>query len=682
LDRALVYTGALPQTIDSLNTNKFTMMALGYGMRAILGTSTYLDGLACLPTSPTPDLHVTVGVGSIYSIDPVDASAFGDLGIDNSTVYKQGILSIAQQLTITPPATSGFSQVYLVQAILQDLDAGAQVLSYFNASNPAAPYSGPANAGTSNFTIRQCNCVVALKAGTPATTGTQTVPSPDAGYTGLYAITVANGATQVASGNIATLISAPFISTKLPDVPAGVQSGKWVYAVDTGAVNAMVAIASPVPAALIPGLCVRIKVANTNTGAATFNLNGLGNVAVKRANGAAVSSGDLNVGMVVELIYDGSAWQIANYFGFTSSTTNNNTFNVNVPYGSDSSSSSNTITVAPAPAISSLAAGQTLIVKLANPVTGATTINVSGQSAATVVSQTGQPLSFGAAATGEMLWLLYDGAHWQIINPSLPLQNNLTIFVNASTGSDSFDGSQATVSGTKGPLQHIQTAVNKAFNYPPTNGFAITIQIADGTYNENVVTPNIPGPSLVINGNSGSPSNVLINGSAGSTGTISVQGPNVMQVQNLKVTSSGAGSPGFAANGSGASIFTNNTVSGAINYAVFEANQNGSVVIGNHTFAGNSAIAFGAFKSGVVNLGGSAAFTISGSISISSFAAASANGNIEVPATSVPIFINPGNVTGSKYSAALNGVINSQGAGVNYFPGTSPGTLQLGGQYA
>lgn len=754
MDRALVYAGALPQTVDVLNTNKFMMSALAYGMRAILGTNTYVDGLVCLPTSPTPDLNVSVGVGSIYAQDPTDSSAYGDLGTDNITIYKQGILNVAQQLTITPPATSGFSQVYLVQAILQNVDAGAQVLSYFNASNPQAPFSGPANAGTSNFTIRKVNCAVALKAGTPATTGTQVTPAPDAGYIGLYAITVANGATQITSGNIVALVTAPFISTKLPEVPAGVQSGKWLYALDTSAGgpaqattastttasavltfgggvpswvaagmkvanlttpssitggqtvlsktattvtisanvnatvnsgdsiafsgNAYVATASPVPASLVPGMTVRIQLVGTNAGSSTLNLNGFGAIAIKRANGSNVAAGDLIANAVIELVYDGAFWQILNYYG-VGGTTSNTTNTVSIPYGTDSSSSSNTITVAPSPAISSLAAGQAMIVKLANPITGATTINVSGQSASTVVSQTGQALTYGAGAAGQMLWLLYDGTRWQIINPPLPLQSNLTIYVNPTIGSNSYDGSQATVSGTKGPLQHIQFAVNKAFAYSATNGFAITIQCADGTYNESVVSPTVPGPAVVINGNSGAPSNVVVNGQAGSA--ISVSGPNTMYVQNLKASSSAANVAIFGAN-SGATMITSNTVSGACTAWCFLANGGGSVTVGSHTFTANTPYPFAAYRNGNLNLNGAAVFTISGGITVSAFALTVSGGQIEVPASFVPTFVNPGSVSGAKYSARLNGVINVQGAGPNYFPGSTAGSVTQGGQYS
>jgi hypothetical protein len=118
-------------------------------------------------------------------------------------------------------------------------DGGAQVLSYFNSANPAQPFSGPNNSGSANMTVRQCKCIVSLKAGVPATTGTQTAPAPDAGFIGLYTITVANGASQITSGNITQLANAPFFPT-LPQVPHQVQQGTYVYAgQDTGAGHAV-----------------------------------------------------------------------------------------------------------------------------------------------------------------------------------------------------------------------------------------------------------------------------------------------------------------------------------------------------------------------------------------------------------------------------------------------------------
>jgi hypothetical protein len=178
------------------------------------------------------------------------------------------VLAQAQALTLTPPGTTGFSQNYLVEVALEDIDAGAQVLSYYNSANPAQPFSGPANSGISQFTQRTCRAVIALKAGVPATTGTQTTPTADAGFIGLYSITVANGATQITTGNISQVASAPFFPT-LPAIPGDIQQQQWVCAgTDTGTANNYVITFAPslppsaIPTAYVAGMKVSFKALN------------------------------------------------------------------------------------------------------------------------------------------------------------------------------------------------------------------------------------------------------------------------------------------------------------------------------------------------------------------------------------------------------------------------------------
>ena len=216
-DRVIVYPGALPRSADILQMNKNTEYGLGHFAQAMLGVGTYVAGLACTPTG-VASLQVNVAPGSIYIYGQVDATAYGSLGLDTNNLEKQGVVSVQSTLTIAPPSTAGFSQVFLVQVAYSDVDAGATVLPYYNAANPSVPWSGPNNTGASQFTNRQGVCVVALKAGVAATTGTQTTPAADSGYTGLYAITVANGQTQITSPNIVTLASAPFF-VSLPNIP-------------------------------------------------------------------------------------------------------------------------------------------------------------------------------------------------------------------------------------------------------------------------------------------------------------------------------------------------------------------------------------------------------------------------------------------------------------------------------
>lgn len=84
-----------------------------------------------------------------------------------------------------------------------------------------------------------------------------------------------------------------------------------------GTANAITASLNPAPASLaeIAGAPIRIKIATTNTGAATLNLNSLGATAIVKADGNAVAARDLIAGAVVDLLFDGTSFQIANVIG-------------------------------------------------------------------------------------------------------------------------------------------------------------------------------------------------------------------------------------------------------------------------------------------------------------------------------------------------------------------------------
>lgn len=53
-----------------------------------------------------------------------------------------------------------------------------------------------------------------------------------------------------------------------------------------------------------------VKFTNANTGAATLNLNGLGAKAIRKSGTTALSSGDIAAGQIIELVYDGTNFQI------------------------------------------------------------------------------------------------------------------------------------------------------------------------------------------------------------------------------------------------------------------------------------------------------------------------------------------------------------------------------------
>jgi hypothetical protein len=229
MDRNLVYPGSIPLDTDLLTINRNTMIALGYLAQAVVGASTVVDGLACTPTSPA-SLTVNVGPGSITSLETIDAQAYGSLPADPTDVLvKTGINISAQSFTLSAPTISGQATNFLIQAVLGESDTDPVVLPYYNAANPAQPYSGPNGSGLAQNTTRVQFVQLQLKAGTPAPVGTQITPPVDNGWIGLYVITVNYGQSAISATNIVTLPTAPFIPFKLPSLRPGFGSGVQTF---------------------------------------------------------------------------------------------------------------------------------------------------------------------------------------------------------------------------------------------------------------------------------------------------------------------------------------------------------------------------------------------------------------------------------------------------------------------
>lgn len=213
MDRVINYPGQIPLETDVLKTNRFAMVALAKLAAAVLGTSTQVNGLACTPTSPA-SMQVQIAPGEIYALANLDGSAYSTLAADTThQVLKQGVNLDNTTLTLTAPGGAGNSINYLIQAAFQEVDTGTVVLPYYNSANPSLAYSGPGNSGTSQATVRSGIVVLSVKAGAAAPTGTQTTPAPDAGYVGLWVVTVANGQTTITSGNITKVVNAPFMTS-------------------------------------------------------------------------------------------------------------------------------------------------------------------------------------------------------------------------------------------------------------------------------------------------------------------------------------------------------------------------------------------------------------------------------------------------------------------------------------
>ncbi|WP_338509199.1 hypothetical protein [Burkholderia gladioli] len=256
-----------------------TMVAIAKLSAALLGTSTVVRGLGCTPTAPA-GMTVQIAKGEIYAMENLEATACGTLPADTTNqILKQGIqLGTYTTPAFAAPVTSGQSINYLVEVQYQDQDisldpttgAAPVVLQFYNAASPTTPWAGPGNSGATSNTFRDGIVAYQIKAGIPATTGSQTTPSPDTGWTGLWVVTVAFGQTSITSANISQYAAAPVLPS---GILQSIQTGNLNYGVDAGAVNALAATFPVPPATLTDNQIFWVKVANSNTGATTFTPN-------------------------------------------------------------------------------------------------------------------------------------------------------------------------------------------------------------------------------------------------------------------------------------------------------------------------------------------------------------------------------------------------------------------------
>jgi hypothetical protein len=95
-----------------------------------------------------------------------------------------------------------------------------------------------------------------------------------------------------------------------------VQGGSATFITVTGT-DTLTGTVSPALSAYATGNQFSFVVANTNTGAVTINVDGIGAKAITRTGTTALVAADMVAGQVVEIIYDGTRFQLINGNSFT-----------------------------------------------------------------------------------------------------------------------------------------------------------------------------------------------------------------------------------------------------------------------------------------------------------------------------------------------------------------------------
>jgi len=88
------------------------------------------------------------------------------------------------------------------------------------------------------------------------------------------------------------------------------QDGSTLYAADSVGTDSYAVTLTPTPPAYFTGMVVRFKAGTANTGACTLNVNSLGAKTIKKNVSDDMATGDILQNQIVEVIYDGTNFQI------------------------------------------------------------------------------------------------------------------------------------------------------------------------------------------------------------------------------------------------------------------------------------------------------------------------------------------------------------------------------------
>ncbi len=369
-------------------------------------------------------------------------------------------------------------------------------------------------------------------------------------------------------------------------------------------------------------------------------------------------------------------------------------------WSDDDAGTTNQYQITQTPAPSAYFKYMTAVVKIGNTNTGASTLNINAMGPKPIVHVDGTQLTAKELKQGAIVAFVYDGANFQLVWSSsyagggpVYLLAATNFYVNYATGDDTnYDGSAAVFTAPNhGPFKTLQRASNE-INKFNLNGYGVSVHVADSASYPYWVLPS-PGGSGSVSwaGNSASPANVTVTGvdrSACIGSYIAVQ-----FIDGFKLTSNGNPMTnsdnlcginlGYASrlgignmefglcSGSHMNVSGGATIVPRANIILSGSAPGNALGTGAHAYCN---------MTGVCGVNGldKPTYNITAAISVGYF-------HISSHAAQGNLFWNSiagaANVSGTRYLAQMNGVIDSNGGGINYYPGTVAGVTSSGGQY-
>ena len=343
----------------------------------------------------------------------------------------------------------------------------------------------------------------------------------------------------------------------------------------------------------------------------------------------------------------------------------------------------NSISITLTPAPLAYYTGMMVVIRTTSTPTDQTQLDVNALGGKPIVGVDSKPISVGAWDADYMLVLVYDdtgGGKWVLVSQSALVIGGVTkltaprnYYVNVNTGSDTNDGATPAT-----PFRTIQKGVTTV-GLLDLNGYTAAVNVADGVYSESVQLSTVSqNGTAVLNGNDTNWANVNINPAAASS-IITAQAGSNWIIHGFKVN--GVAAPGDAGNGiwvtaSGRSVQYYNMEFGACPGSHITISRGSIVNLGAVQISGGASSHI-LVDGGVFATDAAHPLTIVGTpvFSVAFIWCANAGTTYYIFSPLV------GNSSGPKYLASFNGVINSEGGGINYYPGSAAGSTSAGGQY-
>lgn len=469
------------------------------------------------------------------------------------------------------------------------------------------------------------------------------------------------------------------------------QQNKMRFSYDSGSVNNLKITLDPVPTVLTDGMEVVVAPIYANTGACTLTINTTSGLVTKplvRQDGDALRPNDIRVLSRQLFVLDlaVNVWRVATWVPSQGLKLNNVTGTGYTYSGQDVSQITNRSNsggamsdVLPGPGVIGVLPSQSMIQIRNNDSQGI--LAVQAGAGATILGELNGWVYIGPS---QSVTFISDGANYSVI--AKPGRCRLTAGLNlfAGGGSDTV-GSGLFVGSSWATPQHAWDVIAALFDL---NGYQVVVNVAHGYYAGSGGNPvlNASGPvagqkypsSIVFSGDPVTPSNVIWENTAAGGYVVEAQSSAQVMVQGIQIKELNGW--GLYAAGSGTQLLYGHINFDACLYAHVVTNTEAFCqMFADCTILGASGMHWDIQNNSTFAPTYGTRITISGSPNFSNSFVSAANGTWSAFGTAPVTFV--GGATGYKFVAALGGVIDTQGAGVSYFPGTIAGYTASGGQY-